>query len=62
VFNAWQQPAIWDRGVANLVPLIANGSVDPYITETYPWSQATAAHMRLENRQSQGKLALLHQD
>jgi NADPH2:quinone reductase len=62
VFNAWQQPAIWDRGVANLVPLIANGSVDPYITETYPWSQATAAHTRLENRQSQGKLALLHHD
>jgi NADPH2:quinone reductase len=62
VFNAWQQPAIWDRGVANLVPLIANGSVDPYITATYPWRQATEAHTRLENRQTQGKLALLHQD
>jgi NADPH:quinone reductase-like Zn-dependent oxidoreductase len=62
VFNAWQHPDIWDRGVANLLPLIANGSVDPYITATYPWSQATEAHTRLENRQTQGKLALLHQD
>jgi NADPH2:quinone reductase len=62
VFNAWQHPDIWDRGVANLVPLIANGSIDPYITATYPWSQAAEAHTRLENRQTQGKLALLHHD
>ncbi len=60
VFTAYQHPDIWNRGVANLVPLIASGAVDPYITETYPWEQAPEAHNRLENRQTQGKLALLH--
>jgi NADPH2:quinone reductase len=60
VFTAYQQPDIWNRGVASLVPLIASGAVDPYITETYPWDRAPAAHRRLEDRQTQGKLALLH--
>jgi NADPH:quinone reductase len=60
VFTAWQQPEIWNRGVANLVPLIASGAVDPYITETYPWARAPEAHRRLEDRQTQGKLALVH--
>jgi NADPH2:quinone reductase len=60
VFTAWQQPDIWNRGVANLVPLIASGAVDPFITETYPWERAAEAHRRLEGRQTQGKLALLH--
>ncbi len=62
VFTAWQQPDVWDRGVANLVPLIASGAVTPYVTATYPWHQAPEAHTRLENRQTQGKLALVHQD
>ncbi|ETX08611.1 zinc-binding dehydrogenase [Candidatus Entotheonella palauensis] len=30
------------------------------ITATYPWEQAPEAHRRLENRETQGKLALLH--
>ena len=60
VFNAWQQPEVWDRGVANLVPLIASGAVDPYITQIYPWEQAPEAHRRLEGRETQGKLALQH--
>lgn len=60
VFTAWAQPEVWNRGVANLVPLIANKQVDPHITETYPWERAPEAHRRLENRQTQGKLALLH--
>jgi len=60
VFTAWQQSDIWNRGVANLVPLIASGAVDPYITETYPWERAPEAHQRLEGRQTQGKLALVH--
>jgi NADPH2:quinone reductase len=60
IFNAWQQTDVWNRGVANLVPLIASGAVDPYITETYPWGQAAEAHRRLEGRLTQGKLALLH--
>ncbi|MBI3326560.1 MAG: zinc-binding dehydrogenase, partial [Nitrospinae bacterium] len=42
------------------VPLIASRAVDPYITETYPWERAPEAHRRLEGRQTQGKLALLH--
>jgi NADPH2:quinone reductase len=62
VFTAYQQPDIWNRGVASLVPLIANGAVDPYITESYPWEQAPEAHRRLEARQTQGKLALLHRN
>jgi NADPH2:quinone reductase len=60
VFTAYQQPDIWNRGVAGLVPLIASGAVDPYITESYPWDKAPEAHRRLENRQTQGKLALVH--
>ncbi len=60
IFHAWQLPELWQRGVANLVPLIASGAVNPYVTETYPWDQATEAHRRLENRETQGKLALLH--
>ncbi|MBI3328822.1 MAG: quinone oxidoreductase [Nitrospinae bacterium] len=60
VFTAWAQPDIWNRGVANLVPLIASGAVDPYITATYPWERAPEAHRRLEARETQGKLALLH--
>ncbi len=60
VFNAWQRVDIWDRGVANLVPLIAAGEVNPYITETFSWGQAAEAHRRLEGRLTQGKLALLH--
>jgi NADPH2:quinone reductase len=60
IFTAWQQPEIWNRGVANLVPLIASGAVDPYITETYPWERAPEAHRRLQDRQTQGKLALVH--
>jgi len=51
---------VWARGVANLVPLIASGAVDPYITGVYPRERAAEAHRRLENRQSQGKLALVH--
>ncbi len=60
IFTAYQQPEIWNRGVASLVPLIANKQVDPYITESYPWERAPEAHRRLEGRQTQGKLALLH--
>lgn len=60
VFTAWRHPDIWAQGVANLVPLIASGAVDPYITETYPWDQAAEAHQRLEGRLTQGKLALVH--
>jgi NADPH:quinone reductase len=60
VFTAYQQPEIWNRGVASLVPLIASGAVDPYVTESYPWERAPEAHRRLEGRQTQGKLALLH--
>lgn len=60
VFTAYQQPDIWNRGVAGLVPLIASGAVDPYLTETYSWERAPEAHRRLEGRQTQGKLALLH--
>jgi NADPH2:quinone reductase len=60
IFTAWQQPELWNRGVANLVPLIANESVVPYVTETYPWERAPEAHRRLEGRQTQGKLALVH--
>lgn len=60
VFNAWQQPEVWDRGAASLVPLIASGAVNPCITETYPWDQAPEAHRRLEGRETQGKLALRH--
>jgi NADPH2:quinone reductase len=60
VFTAYQQPDIWNRGVASLVPLIASGAVDPYVTESYPWERAHEAHRRLEDRQTQGKLALLH--
>jgi len=60
VFTAWQQPDTWNRGVANLVPLIASGAVDPYITASYPWERAPEAHRRLEDRQTQGKLALVH--
>jgi NADPH2:quinone reductase len=60
IFTAWQQPDIWNRGVANLVPLIASRTVDPYITATYPWERAPEAHRRIEGRQTQGKLALLH--
>jgi NADPH2:quinone reductase len=60
IFTAWQQPDIWNRGVANLLPLIASRTVDPYITATYPWERAPEAHRRIEGRQTQGKLALLH--
>lgn len=60
IFTAWQQLEVWNRGVANLVPLIASGAVDPHITATYPWAQAPEAHRRLEGRETQGKLALLH--
>ena len=47
-------------GVANLVPLIASGAVDPYITGVYTREQAPEAHRLLEGRASQGKLALVH--
>jgi NADPH:quinone reductase len=60
IFTAWQQLEVWNRGVANLLPLIASGAVDPYITATYPWHQAAEAHRRLQDRQTQGKLGLLH--
>ena len=60
IFTAWQQLEVWNRGVANLVPLIASGAVDPYVTETYPWERAAEAHRRFQDRQTQGKLALLH--
>lgn len=46
--------------VANLVPLIASGAVEPYITGVYAWEQAPEAHRLLEGRQTQGKLALVH--
>lgn len=60
VFNAYGQPDVWARGVANLVPLIASGAVDPYITNIYPREQAPEAHRLLEGRLTQGKLALIH--
>ena len=47
-------------GVANLIPLIASGAVDPYITGVYTREQAPEAHRLLEGRLSQGKLALVH--
>ena len=59
-FTAWQHADSWSRGVANLVPLIASGAVEPFVTQTYPWEQAAEAHRRLEGRLTQGKLALLH--
>ena len=60
VFNAYSQPDVWARGVANLVPLIASGAVDPYITGVYAREQAREAHRLLEGILSQGKLALAH--
>jgi len=60
VFNAYSQPEVWARGVANLVPVIASGAVDPYITGVYTREQAPEAHRLLEGRLSQGKLALVH--
>lgn len=60
VFNAWGQPDVWARGVASLVPLIASGAVDPYVTGVYAREQAPEAHRLLEGRQTQGKLALTH--
>jgi NADPH:quinone reductase-like Zn-dependent oxidoreductase len=51
---------VWARGVAHLVPLIASGAVDPYITGVYTREQAPEAHRLLEGRLSQGKLALVH--
>ncbi|GIX48020.1 MAG: quinone oxidoreductase [Candidatus Tectimicrobiota bacterium] len=60
IFHAWQQLEVWQRGVAGLLPLVASGAVDPYVTETYPLAQAAEAHRRLEQRLTQGKLALLH--
>jgi NADPH:quinone reductase-like Zn-dependent oxidoreductase len=60
VFNAYSQPAMWACGVANLVPLVASGAVDPYITGVYTREPAPEAHRLLEGRQSQGKLALVH--
>lgn len=60
IFTAWQQSDVWNRGVASLVPIIASGAVDPYITATYPWEHAAEAHRLLEGRQTQGKLALRH--
>ena len=60
MFTAWRHPDIWAQGVANLVPLIASGAVDPYITETYPWDQVAEAYQRLEGRLTQGNLALVH--
>jgi NADPH2:quinone reductase len=60
VFNAYGQPDVWARGVANLVPLIASGAVDPFITGVYAREQAPEAHRLLEGRASQGKLALVH--
>jgi len=46
--------------VANLIPLIASGAVDPYITGVYTREPAPEAHRLLEGRLSQGKLALVH--
>lgn len=60
IFTAWQLPDLWNRSVASLVPLIASGAVDPYITATYPWERAPEAHRLLEGRQTQGKLTLRH--
>ena len=60
IFTAWQQSDLWNRSVASLVPLIASGAVDPYITATYPWDRAPEAHRLLEGRQTQGKLTLRH--
>jgi NADPH:quinone reductase-like Zn-dependent oxidoreductase len=60
VFNAYSQPDVWTRGVANLVPSIASGTVAPYITGVYTREQAPEAHRLLEGRLSQGKLALVH--
>ena len=60
VFNAYGQPDVWARGVAHLVPLIASGAVDPYITGVYTREQALEAPRLLEGRLSQGKLALVH--
>lgn len=60
VFNAYSQPDVWARGVANLVPLIASGAVDPYITGVYPYEQAAEAHRKLEGRATQGKQLLVH--
>ena len=42
------------------VPLMASGAVIPPMTGTYPWEQASEAHRRLANRETQGKLALVH--
>lgn len=60
IFHAWNQLDVWARGVSGLLPLIASGAVDPYITATYPWEQAAEAHRRLERRDTQGKLVLYH--
>ncbi len=60
VFNAYNQPEVWARSAANLVPLIASGAVDPYITNVYPREQAPEAHRLLQGRLTQGKLVLIH--
>lgn len=52
--------AIGVRRDGTLVPRIASGAVEPYITGVYAWEQAPEAHRLLEGRQTQGKLALVH--
>jgi NADPH:quinone reductase-like Zn-dependent oxidoreductase len=60
VCNASGQPDVQARGVANCVPLIVSGAVDPYISGVYPRAQAPEVHRLLAGRLSQGKLALVH--
>ena len=41
-----------------VMPLVAQGSVRPWVQETYPLHMAAQAHARLESGQSMGKILL----
>jgi NADPH:quinone reductase-like Zn-dependent oxidoreductase len=53
-----EQATANERNVQSLLRLWQEGSIQPEVTETYPFSEAPSAIARLETRQTRGKIVV----
>merc|ERR1712100_166579 len=54
-----QRPDLLSSELQDVLNMIVDGTVTPYVTETIPWTEIGDAQHRMENRKTTGKIVLI---
>ncbi|MGE3537971.1 MAG: zinc-binding dehydrogenase [Candidatus Tectimicrobiota bacterium] len=54
----WEQTAMMRHAMSDILHLYAQGHIQPVISQTFPWTEAAAAHRYLQERRNIGKVLL----